>query len=65
MILRIQYTDNRYDMVKGSMLDRLIEDHQITRFRRSSGWVTIGVDPVRTGNKKPGYSGPERRTNEG
>ena len=32
------------------------------KFFRSSGWVTIGVDPVR-GNGGGYYKGPERRKN--
>lgn len=30
------------------MLDALLEKNRVTKFRRKSGWVTVGVDPVRT-----------------
>ena len=30
------------------MLDALLEKNHVTKFRRKSGWVTVGVDPVRT-----------------
>ena len=42
-------------------LEEMITAKRINRFRRSDGWVTVGVDPVR--GTKPGFSypGPERR----
>jgi hypothetical protein len=43
MFIRVRYADNRYDYVDEHMLQRLIESHEITRFWRSSGWVTVGV----------------------
>jgi hypothetical protein len=46
------------------MLDSLIEAGAVSRFLRSSGWVTIGVDPVRSGTQNGNYSGSERRTIE-
>lgn len=48
MMIQVNYSDNRYDFVQGQTLDRLIEADKIRRFRRSSGWVTVGVDPIRT-----------------
>ena len=30
------------------MLDALLEKNRVTKFRRKSGWVTVGVDSVRT-----------------
>ncbi len=60
MLLRIQYKDHRYDMIEGRMLDRLISDQRIERFQRSSGWVTIGVDPIRMATNAA-YEGEERR----
>jgi hypothetical protein len=47
MLIQVNYPDNRFDYVKENILDTLIETKKITRFRRSSGWVTLGVDPVR------------------
>jgi len=29
------------------MLDALLEKNLVTKFRRKSGWVTVGVDPIR------------------
>ena len=30
-----------------SMLDALLKKNKLTKFRRKSGWVTVGVDPIR------------------
>ena len=61
MVIRVQYNDNRYDMVKDFWLDEMIASNSISRFYRNDGWVTIGVDPVRGTKKDVSYSGPERR----
>jgi len=62
MLIQVNYTDDRYDFVKDFMLETLIASGAIAKFRRSSGWVTIGVDPVRKPRPISSYHGPERRT---
>lgn len=59
MIIRVIYHNNKYDMVKDFILDTLIASNKITKFYRSDGWVTIGLDPIR--GIGGDYSGPERR----
>jgi len=61
MLIQVNWTNNRYDYVKDFMLDSLIESGKVARFLRSSGWVTVGVDPIRNPKKKGDYAGPERR----
>lgn len=61
MLIQVGYDDDRYDYVKDFMLDDLIDKGAIAKFKRSSGWVIIGVDPVRR-SRRPDYSGAERRT---
>lgn len=61
MLIRVMYRDRTYDMVKDYFLEGLIAENQIERFRRSSGWVEIGRDPVRQNREKEAYFGPERR----
>ena len=61
MLIRVQYDDNRYDMVKDILLEEMITSKRISRFQRSDGWVTIGVDPLRGTKPDITYSGPERR----
>lgn len=61
MLIPVIYPDGRHDLVKPFILDRLIDQEEIRSFKRSSGWVALGVDPVRRrGNN--GYKDEERRT---
>ena len=48
MLIPVLRTDSNYDYVKGFILDDLIESHKIIKFKRVTGWVTIGTDPIRT-----------------
>lgn len=62
MLVQVNWTNNSYDYVHDFMLDSLIEAGVVARFLRSSGWVTVGVDPIRS--RKPvatPYCGVERR----
>jgi hypothetical protein len=47
MLIQVMRTGNSYDYVKDFMLDRLIESEGIVKFKRSTGWVTIGAEPIR------------------
>jgi len=58
MLIQVIYPDNRFDYVKEQILDTLIETKQISRFRRSSGWVTLGLDPIRTSKRDYTYKIP-------
>ena len=62
MLVQVNWTNNRYDYVKDFMLDSLIEAGVVARFLRSSGWVKVGVDPIRTSSSQQKYNGSERRT---
>jgi hypothetical protein len=46
--------------VPAPLLGRLIQQGEITHFRRDSGWVQVCHGPVRT-NSTPLYLGPEKR----
>ena len=61
MLIQVKYPNSRYDYVKDFMLDTMIEKEQIASFRRSSGWIYLGVDPVRSQNSSSSYTGEERR----
>jgi hypothetical protein len=61
MLVQVNWTNNRYDYVKDFMLDSLIEAGVVARFLRSSGWVTVGVDPIRSSTSRRNYNGSERR----
>ena len=58
MLIQMNYPDNRFDFVKEHILDVLIERKKIIRFRRSSGWVTLGLDPVRAVKREYTYKTP-------
>jgi hypothetical protein len=62
MLVQVKWKNGDYDYVRDFMLDSLLEIGVVDSFLRSSGWVTIGVDPVRSSALQRGYNGPERRT---
>jgi len=57
VLIPVIYTDDSYDLVEDTTLNALIRSGKIKAFKRSSGWVRIGEDPIR----KIEYRGPERR----
>jgi hypothetical protein len=47
------------------VLDVMLGNNRVLKFKRSSGWVTVGVDPIRAHGRRMGfyyYNGPERRS---
>jgi hypothetical protein len=61
MLIHIVRIDNRYDYVKDFILDILIEAKEIVKFKRRTGWVTIGVDPIRERKRDRVFTGTDRR----
>lgn len=61
MVIRIVYKDDVHDYVNDVLLDRFLDAGQVEKFQRRTGWVTVGIDPVRSG-KLTAYRGVERRT---
>ena len=61
MLIQVKYPDNRYDYLKETILDLFIESNKIVEFKRSSGWVRIGVDPIR--KTRRGHSTNRHHTN--
>lgn len=60
MLIRVKYVDNRFDMVRPEILDRLLEAGSVREFERSDGWVAPGIDDLRS-RSRHGFSGLERR----
>lgn len=60
MLIRVMYSDGRFDMVKPNMLDNLLEQQKVTSFKRASGWAVVGRDAIRSTGRS-GYRGVERR----
>ncbi len=48
--IRVIYENNTSGMIKIKRLEEFIVSGSITKFFRSSGWVTISVDPIRITN---------------
>ena len=61
MLVRVVYTDGRFDLAKDFMLRLLIQSRKVTKFERSSGWVDVDSQYVRRAGNNGSYSGPERR----
>ena len=53
MLINVLYENNTYGMIKSTRLEEFIASKTITKFFRSSGWVTIGVDPTRKTSRGP------------
>ena len=60
MLINIVYRNGKYGLVEDSELDELIAKKEIKKFLRSTGWCTLGVDPIRT-EPRINYKGQERR----
>ena len=62
MLIRVMYHDEKYDLVPAARLNELIENGRIAMFQRgSSGWVRVGIDPIRSSKTEPSFDGAERR----
>jgi hypothetical protein len=61
MLLRVMYPGEKYDFVKASRLNEMIEAGKITMFQRGGGWARVGVDPIRSKKTDATYNGSERR----
>jgi len=60
MMIRVMYSDGRFDLVKDTLLDLLLERNKVASFKRTNGWAVVGRDPIR-GRGGISYRGPERR----
>ena len=61
MLIRVVYKDNTHDYIKDFQLDRFLDAGRIAKFHRRTGWVNVGIDPVRT-SKNIAYGRVERRS---
>ena len=60
MLIRVMYSDGKFDMIKPNMLDNLLDKQSVTSFKRTSGWAVVGRDPIRSSSRSS-YHGSERR----
>jgi hypothetical protein len=61
MLIHVIRTSSNYDYIKDSLLNALIESKEIVKFKRNTGWVTIGADPIRGSKRDTVFNGTERR----
>ena len=57
--------DGTHHYFTPQVLDVMLSNNRVLKFKRSSGWVTVGVDSIRTYSRRMGfhiYNGPERRS---
>ena len=57
--------DGTHHLLMPSVLDVLLENNQVVKFKRSSGWVTVGIDPIRFKNRREAsrsFNGHDRRS---
>jgi hypothetical protein len=57
--------DGTHHLLAPSVLDVLLENNQVIKFKRSSGWVTVGIDPIRFKNRHEAsrlFNGHDRRS---
>jgi hypothetical protein len=62
--IEVIMSDGTQIHVTPRVLDVLLETNRVTKFKRESGWATIGVDPIRARHVWDYcelYDGPERR----
>jgi hypothetical protein len=63
--IEVILADGMSAQISPKVLDVLLQNDRVLKFRRSSGWVTVGVDPVRAKRRNDfvtSYYGPERRS---
>lgn len=61
MMIPVMLKDGTDELVQPQVLDRLLEEDKVLFFKRSTGWVVIGRDPLR-GMGGGVYEGKERRS---
>lgn len=58
--ISVVYKNGVKDHISPALLGTLINTKQVDQFERSSGWVNVGVDPVRS-KRESCFMGEERR----
>ena len=61
MLIPVIYQNEDCGLVDSGRLDELIAGGKIKQFLRLEGWISAGAETIRTGRRRDGYSGQERR----
>ena len=59
MKIEVRFKDNTVDFVEDYFLQLMIDMNEVDAFKRTSGWVRVGVDPIRRGRQS--FSGSDKR----
>ena len=62
--IEVIISDGTHHHFTPQVLDVLLENNRVIKFRRESGWVTVGVDPIRIKSRREAshmFKGHERR----
>ena len=60
----VRYADSSLGVIPRGKLDELLESGRITAFERSSGWVDITKDPIRSNVSQWQFKGLQRRAGQ-
>ena len=47
MMIPVVYNSGTHDIIKAERLNRLLCNGMIEKFKRATGWVKVGIDPIR------------------
>ena len=60
-LIEVELRDGTLCRMAPKALNMFLARDGVSRFRRSDGWVVVGVDPLRNPSKGCVYDGVERR----
>jgi hypothetical protein len=58
----VEFTDGTQGKMVPAALDLCLRQNRIRCFRRETGWVVVGIDPIRGTGGLRAYTGPDRRS---
>lgn len=61
MMIQVIYNSGTHDMIKAEHLNRLLLNGEIDQFKRTTGWVKVGHDPIRNIRQGHYSLGQDRR----
>lgn len=59
MKIEVRRKDNTVELVEDDFLQLMIDMNEVHSFKRTSGWATIGIDPIRRGRQS--FAGKDKR----
>jgi hypothetical protein len=63
--IEVIISDGTHHHLAPQVLDVLLENNRVIKFRRSNGWATVGIDPIRVKNRREAsqfFNGTDRRS---